>query len=39
MKSDPALGPIPLSDEERGGELQAMVLEIANHLDSPRPTS
>ena len=37
MKSDPALGPIPLSDEERGGELHAMVLEIANQLESAAP--
>lgn len=37
MKSDPALGPISISDEERGGELHAMLLEMANQLDSPAP--
>ena len=37
MKSDPALGPVPLSDAERGGELHAMILEIANQLDSAAP--
>ncbi|MGC2209709.1 MAG: response regulator [Candidatus Korobacteraceae bacterium] len=37
MKSDPALGPVPLSDAERGGELHAIILEIANQLDSLAP--
>jgi ActR/RegA family two-component response regulator len=37
MKSDPALGPLPMSDEERGGELPVMIMEIANQLDSPAP--
>jgi len=37
MKSDPALGLICISDEERGGELHALLLEMANQLDSPAP--
>jgi DNA-binding response OmpR family regulator len=37
MKSDPALGPVPMSDEERGCALREMVSEIANQLDSAAP--
>ena len=37
MKSDPALGPIPMSDEERAGQLPVLVVEIANQLDSDSP--
>jgi ActR/RegA family two-component response regulator len=37
MRSDSALGEIPLSDQERAGQLHAMVLEIANQLDSRAP--
>jgi ActR/RegA family two-component response regulator len=37
MKSDPALGSIPMSDEERAGQLPVLVAEIANQLDSGTP--
>jgi DNA-binding response OmpR family regulator len=37
MKSDPALGAIAMSDEERAGQLTGMILEIANQLDSQSP--
>jgi YesN/AraC family two-component response regulator len=37
MKSDPALGSIPMSDEERSGRLHITVVEIANQLDSHAP--
>jgi ActR/RegA family two-component response regulator len=37
MKSDPALGSIPMSDEARAGKLHVLVVEIANQLDSAAP--
>ena len=37
MKSDAALGSIPMSDEERADTLHVLVVEIANQLDSGTP--
>jgi hypothetical protein len=37
MKSDPALGLVPMSDEERASELPVLLAEIANQLDSAAP--
>jgi ActR/RegA family two-component response regulator len=37
MKSDPTLGSIEMSDEQRVGYLARIVIEIANQMDSPQP--
>jgi DNA-binding response OmpR family regulator len=37
MKSDPALGSIAMSDQERVDYVPSLVLEIANQLDSSEP--
>jgi hypothetical protein len=37
MQSEPALGAIAMSDEERTGKLHVLVVEIANQLDSEAP--